>query len=73
MKFNCGLTRDEKHTLEWNERLRRENWHDWFAWYPVQVASCDCRWLEVVQRKLTYCSYYEYSWTKAEYRIKKES
>lgn len=29
-------------------------WHRWFAWRPVRVGPRDCRWLEYVERKLTY-------------------
>lgn len=48
MKLDCGLT--------WaDEKKRLENWHEWFAWYPVQLGSHDCRWLEVVMRKGMYC------------------
>jgi hypothetical protein len=45
MKIDCGETYREK-----IERL--EKWHDWFAWRPVRVGSHDCRWLEVIQRKI---------------------
>lgn len=44
MKIDCGPAWPEK-------RARLEQWHDWFAWYPVRVASHDCRWLERVGRK----------------------
>jgi hypothetical protein len=44
MKFNCGPTPQEKHEA-------KKKWHHWFAWYPVRIASGDCRWLETVERK----------------------
>lgn len=44
MKFNCGHSTSKKNKL-------KEDWHDWFAWYPVRVAEGDCRWLETVERK----------------------
>jgi hypothetical protein len=50
MKFNCGKSYSETH-----QKLK--NWHEWFAWYPVKVADNDCRWLEKVQRKGTFCNY----------------
>lgn len=25
-------------------------WRRWFAWYPVEIAPGDYRWLEVVER-----------------------
>ena len=30
---------------------QNQNWHLWFAWYPVRVGDNDCRWLEFVCRK----------------------
>ena len=40
-----------------NEKLT--NWHDWFAWYPVQVKNYETMqwqwvWLETLKRKGTY-------------------
>jgi hypothetical protein len=48
MKFDCGLTKEEKQELD---ICRYSNWHEWFAWFPVQVGYRDCRWLEVIERK----------------------
>lgn len=42
MKFKCDKPKKAN---------RRAEWHRKFAWWPVQVAPGDCRWLEVVQRK----------------------
>ena len=50
MKFNCGLSADEKRQQEIE---RSENWHRWFAWKPIRVGSRDCRWLEWIERKGT--------------------
>lgn len=47
MKLNCGLTFNERYE-------QKTNWHKWFAWYPVRIASGDCRWLEHVERKVDY-------------------
>lgn len=47
MKFNCGPTFAERYE-------RKTNWHRWFAWHPVRIASGDCRWLEYVERKVYY-------------------
>lgn len=56
MKFNCGLLPDEKLALAKKRSVAlgtaRAEWHDWFAWHPVKVASGDCRWLEVIERKI---------------------
>lgn len=54
MKFNCGPTRAErmkkkKHTAL-KQKLKDEQWHKWFAWYPVRIDKNDCRWLETVER-----------------------
>ena len=47
MKFNCGIT--------WEEKLvARKEWHRWFAWYPIRLGSRDCRWLETIERSGTY-------------------
>ena len=44
MKFDCGPT--------WEEKVEaKSKWHRCFAWFPVRIASHDCRWLEVVERK----------------------
>ncbi len=44
MKFDCGPT--------WKEQYEaKEKWHKYFTWFPVRVASHDCRWLEQIQRK----------------------
>ncbi len=47
MKFNCGPTREEKIAA-------KQLWHSWFAWFPVRVASGDCRWLELIERRSDY-------------------
>ena len=48
MKFDCGPT---KSTRQWQKKLKMEDWHDHFAWWPVRLGAHDCRWLETVQRK----------------------
>jgi len=32
-------------------RVRKQRWHNWFAWRPVRVSATECRWLEAVRRK----------------------
>ena len=32
---------------------RMTMWHDWFAWFPIQVSRTEGRWWEVVERKGT--------------------
>ena len=48
MKFDCGITYDEKCKIKshW-----REHWHEWFAIVPRRVGPRECRWLEYVERK----------------------
>lgn len=39
------------------KRIRREyleNWHDWFAWYPIRMNAIQVVWLETVKRKFEY-------------------
>jgi len=81
MKFNCGPTRNErkaasKYRAVQEKRLMME-WHSWFAWFPVHVASGDCRWLERIERRFMYCEVrWEYGfrgkyvvvWHSLEYR-----
>lgn len=61
MRFNCGAG--------WRERrAKKEEWHPWFAWRPVQVDDYDCRWLETVQRKGKFVDYGSDSYWHWEYR-----
>lgn len=48
MRFNCDRIAE---TIAERDRRQRE-WHDWFAWHPVRVATGDCRWLETVERRI---------------------
>jgi hypothetical protein len=70
MKFSCGLTPDEKRELQFQKDLEHkrylEGWHDFFALWPRQVASGDCRWLETIERKGERHRYYD-SWGMAGY------
>lgn len=58
MKFDCGPTPEEKRRAKAQRKAaKRAAWkakvytpHKWFAWFPVQVGSHDCRWLEHVER-----------------------
>lgn len=71
MKFKCGPNAQE--ILDKKLRLEREleertnyltNWHSYFAWFPVEVAAGDCRWLEQVQRRGVYSNFWDYwSWS----------
>ncbi len=41
----------------------RQQWREWFAWYPVRVASGDCRWFEtIVKRERWWASWGEDGW-----------
>jgi hypothetical protein len=48
MKFDCGLTSQEKGEIR---RKAAEEWRPWFAWYPVRVGSRQCVWLETIERR----------------------
>jgi hypothetical protein len=61
MKFNCGPTRAEK-------RAAKQEWHNWFAWFPVRVGDRDCRWFETVKRKGHYYALYCDEYWKYEYK-----
>lgn len=61
MKLNCGLTAAERHAA-------RGEWHRWFAWRPVRVASRDCRWLEGVERRRRWVRGLFEFYTEWEYR-----
>lgn len=57
MRFDCGETWPER-------RARLENWHLFFAWYPVKIKDHDCAWLERVLRKGKWdCNWGESTWT----------
>jgi hypothetical protein len=53
MRFNCN-----KYKVDITQ------WHKWFAWHPVKVKANECRWLEIVERRVTYMSieYIEYEY-----------
>lgn len=51
MKLNCGMTAAE--SAKFYDKKFNE-WHRWFAWYPVRVGQRDCRWLETVERRAAY-------------------
>lgn len=45
--------------MKWTRKLGRpDNWHRWYAWYPVVVEETDGLqvfvWLDVVERRLSY-------------------
>lgn len=61
MRFNCGPSSEERDR-------RKQEWHLWFAWRPVRVASGECRWLEYVERKGSFWCTYSGSGWDYEYR-----
>jgi hypothetical protein len=73
MKFNCGLTKEEKERAKMRAEIaahdRLLKWHDYFALCPIQVASGDCRWLETVERKGDWRGYLYGGW-EWQYRAK---
>ncbi len=60
MKWKNGLTEEEKIN-------RKQEWHKWFAWYPVTVRVTEDKhkikcWLETVQRKGCLYGFGTWSW-----------
>jgi hypothetical protein len=68
MRWRDGLSNDEKRRLR-EERIRKkEEWHKWFAWFPVTVGIEGKHkvkvWLSFVQRR-GKCFYHRdgiYNW-----------
>ena len=67
MKFNCGPSWEERKAAK---IAYKEEWHPWFAWFPVRVGDRDCRWLETVERKGRFFCGYEGTYWIYEYRGK---
>ena len=64
MKFNCGLT--------WQEKMAAtEKWHKFFLWWPKNFGSRNCRWLETVWRKGEFRCVLGRGWWHWEYSIEK--
>ncbi len=47
MRFDCGLTPEEKRKAQWQAWIEGERI---FAWLPIRVGRRDCRWLEYVEK-----------------------
>ena len=39
------------------EIKKRQNWHKYFAWYPVRTIIGSLVWLEMVERRISYSGY----------------
>lgn len=48
--------------------FKKKEWHKWFAWYPVEVAERDCRWMETIERKGNLIIYSGDCYWEFEYR-----
>jgi len=63
-----------KNGLTWKAKKElKENWHRWFAWYPITIATSDDRrmmkcWLETTYRRGTYHGDCEDDWWEWEYK-----
>lgn len=45
---------DSRGQKRWQKRWNRgNNWHKWFAWYPVEIDG-RVYWLECLERKRAY-------------------
>ncbi len=47
---------------------RREDWHLWFAWHPIQLNTGRTCWLQKRYRKGEYCCSYDGGSWEYEYR-----
>jgi hypothetical protein len=56
VKFNCGPSAEQKvKNLRKEYEERAENaakWQPFFAWLPIRIGEDECRWLEVVERRV---------------------
>lgn len=55
MRFDCGLTAEEKFE-------REKEWHVKFAWLPKRVGHRRCVWLEKYWRKRTFTGDWHHKW-----------
>lgn len=44
----------EKRLADHQEGEKLQEWHFWFAWYPVRLDDNEVRWMENVGRKAIY-------------------
>lgn len=58
MKFDCGpspeVEREARLAAYEQLQAAREQWHSWFAWFPVRLGEHDCRFWEQVERRQRY-------------------
>jgi hypothetical protein len=67
--------------MRWAKRnhKRLDQWHKWFAWYPVTIGNIHI-WLTIVERKGTWCLqdaggsfWYGFDWEYREKEIKNKT
>jgi len=64
MKINCGPSPQERADMIAAGAHPRQQWREWFAWYPVRIASGDCRWFEtIMKREHRWASWGETGWS----------
>lgn len=61
MKFVANTECRSERVARWKREVKPfhehyQNWHPWFAWFPVPVSSSHKAWLEWVERKFTWGS-----------------
>jgi molybdopterin-guanine dinucleotide biosynthesis protein A len=59
--------------MEWQSRAderrkRKEQWHPWFALWPVHLGSGRWAWLQTVERRVYFASAYDGTYEFPEYR-----
>jgi len=64
MRFNCDKFSDWRY----KKYLASQEWHRWFAWYPVRLGYHDCRWFEWVERRWFKNDCWDHDYWAWEYR-----
>lgn len=67
MRFSCGKTWEAK-------KARKAKWHKYFVWFPISFriegeSKYRCVWLEYVERRGQFASYWGDSGWEWEYRL----
>lgn len=52
------------------ERPNQNEWHPWFAWYPVSIDGNEVRWLERVERRIErWIEPFQWEWADPPYPV----
>lgn len=61
------ITHPRKRTEE--DTQYYENWHLWYAWYPIRMSSNKIIWLRYVERRNIFKGGFVDTWWEREYRF----